>query len=90
MCKIRFESENYYFYLNYLIIRETYKTNSGLQEMINALNSFFSFKIVKITDPVINKPDIILYYQPQITLPADSDDNMYEFTLKRYYSLKAV
>ncbi len=44
-----FESENYFFYLNNLKIKPEYENNPKINELIDALNQLFNFKIMKLS-----------------------------------------
>ncbi len=72
--RIRFESENYFFYVN-LLLKEEFRIPRKMTEIVvNELNEFFYFKVTEIM--VFNtdgSADIIYRVNPDIKLPPDED-----------------
>jgi very-short-patch-repair endonuclease len=72
--RVRFESENYFFYLN-LLLKEEFRIPIKMTELVvDELNKFFYFKVTEIL--VFNKdgsPDIIYRVPSDIKLPPDED-----------------
>lgn len=72
--KIRFESENYFFYFNNLIIKENCKNQTIILEMVQDLESFFEFKVAEILSIDHSGQSICFYkIKDNISLPPDKD-----------------
>jgi len=72
--RIRFESENYFFYMDLLLKEEFRIPRKMTQFVVKELNEFFYFKVTEIL--VFNtdgSADIIYRAKPDIKLPPDED-----------------
>lgn len=71
-----FESENYFFYFNNLKIKLEYDNNPKINELIDALNKFFNFKIIAIYNETANHNRNWIYKSDYSEpLPPDSEPN---------------
>ncbi|MFN4152712.1 MAG: endonuclease domain-containing protein [Candidatus Sericytochromatia bacterium] len=46
--KIRFESENYFFYFNKIKLKDEYRDKTKILELVEAFNSFFEMKVAEV------------------------------------------
>ena len=75
--RLRFESENYYFHIYNLCLREDFREPARIQEVVNELNSYFNFKVVEILSYDTSGVPVIHYrYDYSKPLPADVDKGM--------------
>ncbi len=72
--KIRFESENYFFYLNNLRIKENCKNQMTIIEMVKDLESFFEFKVAEVLSiDESGKATCFYKIKDNVVLPPDKD-----------------
>jgi len=84
MHKIRFESENYYFYLNNLSIKNEYNTKDGIAEIVKVLGETFEFRLIRISRVRSGAEDELIYgYNYSKLLPPDLEETgMHYFKAK--------
>lgn len=72
--RIKFESENHFFYFNKLKLKDEYKNTSKITEIVEALDNFFDFKVTEIVSTDKNgKPTYHYRYDYSKPLPPDKD-----------------
>ncbi|MFN8579189.1 MAG: DUF559 domain-containing protein [Candidatus Sericytochromatia bacterium] len=86
MYKIRFESENYFFYLNNFVLKKEYHDKNKVLELVNEFDNFFSFKLVEILyiDNFSGLPETLYKFNKPDLLPDDKDEEP-STTLKFVY-----
>lgn len=72
--RIRLESENYFFYLNSFGIKEEFKNNTKVLEIVKDLESFFEFKVAEVLSvDSSGKPNYLYKIAEDVILPPDQD-----------------
>lgn len=76
MYKIRFESENYFFYLNNFELKKEYHDKNKVIELVNDFDNLFRFKLVELLyiDNFSGLPEILYKFDKSELLPDDKDE----------------